>query len=57
MVSCCLIDLYIEFEVIIIGVGVLEVFFVFYLILYGIRMVFVDEQNVDNRLKDFLRIF
>lgn len=57
MVSCCSIDPYTEFEVIIIGAGVPEVSLAFHLTSYGIRTALADEQNVDNRLKDFLRTF
>ncbi len=57
MVSCCSIDPYTEFEVIIIGAGVPEVSLAFHLTSYGIRTALADEQNVDNRLKGLFKNF
>lgn len=57
MVSCCSIDPYTDFEVIIIGAGVPEISLAFHLTSYGVKTALVDEQNMDNRLKFFLKTF
>jgi hypothetical protein len=57
MVSCCSINPYTEFEVIIIGAGVPEISLAFHLTSYGIKTALVDEQNMDHRLKFFLKTF
>ncbi|MDC3412938.1 hypothetical protein [Terrihalobacillus insolitus] len=49
MVSCCSIDPYTEFEVIIIGAGIPEITLAFS------KAALVDERYMDNRLQSIFR--